>query len=167
MDIYETIKALCEVSGASGDESPAAELALSMLKKYCGDAEIISGCVIGRYGTHRPDRLTIVLDAHIDQIGMIVTCITDDGFLKVGNVGGIDRRLLPAQPVIIHGKKDIPGVICSVPPHLMSGDSGVLSWNEVSIDTGLTKEELCGIVSQGDSFTFDVKCRNRRHDKIV
>ena len=167
MDIYETVKALCEVSGASGSEAPAEKLALSMLSEYCPDAEIVSGNVIGSFGTHREGLPILVLDAHIDQIGMIVTHITDEGFIKVGNIGGIDRRLLPAQPVVIHGKHDIPGVVCSVPPHLLSGDSEVLKWEEVSIDAGMTKSELEEIVSQGDSITFDVKCRRLSGERIA
>jgi len=167
MDIKDTVRALSEAHGASGSESPAAELALSMLRKYCPEAEIVSGNVIGRFGTHREGLPSLVLDAHIDQIGMIVTHITDEGFIKVGNLGGIDRRLLPAQPVIIHGKKDIPGVICSVPPHLISGESGVLKFDEVSVDSGMTKEELSGIVSPGDTITFDVKFRELLGSRVA
>lgn len=167
MDLKKTIAELTEVSGASGNEAPAAELALNMLKKYCPDAAIINGNVVGRFGDFRSGLHSLVLDAHIDQIGMIVTNITGEGFIKVGNLGGIDRRLLPAQPVIIHGKKEISGVICSVPPHLSSGDSKVLSFDEVAIDTGMTKAELEKIVSLGDTVTFDVKCRTLLSSRIT
>ncbi len=167
MDLKNTIAELTEVSGASGNESPAAELALNMLKKHCPDAEIINGNVVGRFGKFRSELPSLVLDAHIDQIGMIVTNITADGFIKVGNLGGIDRRLLPAQPVVIHGKKDISGVICSVPPHLSSGDSKVLSFDEAAIDTGMTKADLESIVSLGDTITFDVKCRSLIGSRIT
>lgn len=167
MDLKKTIAELTKVSGASGNEAPAAELAMNMLKKYCPDAAIINGNVVGRFGDFRSGLPSLVLDAHIDQIGMIVTNITADGFIKVGNLGGIDRRLLPAQPVIIHGKKDISGVICSVPPHLSSGDSKVLSFDEVAIDTGMTKSELEKIVSLGDTVTFDVKCRTLLGSRIT
>ncbi|MBR4626138.1 MAG: M20/M25/M40 family metallo-hydrolase [Ruminococcus sp.] len=167
MDIKATITALCAASGASGDESTAAGTALSMLKEYCPDAEIVSGNVIGTFGSRREGLPTLVLDAHIDQIGMIVTHITDEGFIKVGNIGGIDRRLLPAQPVIIHGKHDILGVVCSVPPHLISGENGVMEWGDVSIDAGMTRDELEEIVSQGDSITFDVKLRELAGGRIA
>ena len=167
MDLKNTITQLTEVSGASGNEAPAAELALNMLKKYCPDAGIIYGNVVGRLGEFRSELPSLVLDAHIDQIGMIVTNITGEGFIKVGNLGGIDRRLLPAQPVIVHGKKDVSGVICSVPPHLSSGDSKVLSFDEVAIDTGMKKTELEQIVSLGDTVTFDVKCRSLLGSRIT
>ena len=160
MELKNTIVSLSEAYGASGNESPAAEMALAMLKEYCPDAEIINGNVIGTFGTEKEGLPRLVLDAHIDQIGFAVTYITDEGFIKIGNIGGIDRRLLPAQPVVVHGKRDIKGVICSVPPHLTGGSGSVLSFDDAAIDTGMTKEELEEIVSLGDSITFDVKCRD-------
>ncbi|MDE6424884.1 MAG: M20/M25/M40 family metallo-hydrolase [Ruminococcus sp.] len=165
MNIKETLFKLSETAGASGNEKNVSEKALEMLKKYCPDAEIKNGNVIGHLGV-KNDRPSLVLDAHIDQIGMIVTYITEDGFIKVGNLGGIDRRLLPAQPVIIHGKKDVKGVICSVPPHL--SDSGeVPSFNDIAIDTGFKKSQLEKIVTLGDTITFDVKCRQLLNNRVT
>ncbi len=167
MDIRSTVVSLSEISGTSGSESKAAQLALGMLREYCPDAEIINGNVTGKFGTHREGLPSLLLDAHIDQIGFAVTYITDDGFIKVGNIGGIDRRLLPAQPVVVHGSRDIKGVICSVPPHLTSGGSEVLEIDDVAIDTGLTKEELEKLVSLGASVTFDVTCRDLIGSRIT
>ena len=167
MDIRSTVVSLSEATGTSGSESRAAQLALSMLREYCPDAEIINGNVIGKFGNHREGLPSLLLDAHIDQIGFTVTYITDEGFIKVGNIGGIDRRLLPAQPVIVHGSRDIKGVICSVPPHLTSGSSEVLEMDDVAIDTGMTKEELEKLVSLGDSVTFDVTCRDLIGSRIT
>jgi endoglucanase len=167
MDIRSTVVSLSEISGTSGSESKAAQLALGMLREYCPDAEIINGNVTGKFGVHREGLPSLLLDAHIDQIGFAVNYITDDGFIKVGNIGGIDRRLLPAQPVVVHGSRDIKGVICSVPPHLTSGGSEVLEMDDVAIDTGLTKEELEKLVSLGDSVTFDVTCRDLIGSRIT
>lgn len=167
MDIKNTVKALADASGASGSEKNAAEHALSMLREYCPDAEIINGNVIGHFGTYKENLPSLVLDAHSDQIGFIVTYITDDGFVKVGNIGGLDRRLLPAQPVVIHGKNDIKGVICSVPPHLTNGTTVVPEIDDIAIDTGMTKAELEEAVSAGDSITFDTVCRDLIGDRIT
>ncbi len=167
MDLKETVFALSEACGASGSETAAAELALGMLRNYCPVAELCNGNVIGKFGIHKDGLPNLVLDAHIDQIGMIVTYITDDGFIKVGNLGGIDRRLLPAQQVAIHGNREIRGVICSVPPHLSKGESKVLSFDDIAIDTGFTKSEAEKIVSLGDSVTFDVKCRSLLGERIT
>lgn len=167
MDIKYTLSELSETAGASGNESTVSEKALHMLKEYCPDAEIINGNVIGHFGEFQENLPSLVLDAHIDQIGMIVTYITDDGFIKVGNLGGIDRRLLPAQPVVVHGKKDIKGVICSVPPHLSDGGKDVPSFDEIAIDTGFSKDELENIVSSGDTITFDVKFRELLNNRVT
>lgn len=167
MDIKNTVAMLSEAAGASGNESLAAELALDMLKKYCPDAEIKNGNVIGKFGKFNESLPSLVLDAHIDQIGMIVTYITNEGFVKIGNLGGIDRRLLPAQQVVIHGKRDIKGVICSVPPHLSSGKNEVILFSDAAVDTGMTKSELEEIISYGDTITFDVKCRNLIGSRIT
>lgn len=166
MELKDMLFALSEKYGASGNESPAAELALEMLKEYCPDAEIIDGNVIGNFGVHRDGLPLLVLDAHIDQVGFIVTSITEEGFIKFDHLGGIDRRLLPAQPVVIHGKSDIKGVISSVPPHL-SSSTEVLKFEDAAIDTGLSREELEKTVSLGDSITFDVKCRSLIGERIT
>lgn len=159
MDLEKTLIKLSESAGAAGSENCAAETALSLLREFCPDAFIKNGNVIGYINGRNEDKKTLLLDAHIDQVGFIVTYITDDGFIKFSNLGGIDRRLLPAQPVVIHGKSDVKGVICSVPPHLSSGDGKVPSYDDLAIDTGMSADELKKTVSLGDAVTFDIKSR--------
>ena len=65
----------------------------------------------------------ILLDAHIDRIGLIVTSVTDEGFLHVAACGGVDRRTLNGQEVTVYGSEPVFGVIASTPPHLASGDN--------------------------------------------
>lgn len=167
MNLKKTVIKLSESSGASGSENAAAETALKLLKKYCPDAEIKNGNVIGRFGEHDESLPLLLLDAHIDQVGMIVTYITDEGFIKFGNIGGLDRCLLPAQQVVVHGKKDIRGVICSAPPHHLKGESKVPEIDDFAIDTGLSASELEKLVSMGDSVTFDVKCQELLGSRIT
>ena len=167
MDIKDTVIRLSEAFGASGREEGAAQPALGMLREYCPDAEYINGNVVGFTGKRREGKPLLVLDAHIDQIGFIVTAVTDEGFVKFSNLGGIDRRLLPAQPVVIHGTRAVNGVICSVPPHLSKGGAGVPEYDDTAIDTGMTGEELRSIVSPGDAVTFDVKCASLAGDRLT
>lgn len=98
----------------------------------------------------------LMIDAHFDEIGMIVTGILEGGFLSVANVGGLDRRILPAAEVLIYGKETIYGVIVSTPPHLQeAGDSKKTpKIEEIRIDTGYSKEELEGIVEIGTPCGF-------------
>ncbi|MDE5946667.1 MAG: M42 family peptidase [Oscillospiraceae bacterium] len=153
MDIKKVLKTLSDTKGVSGNENHICKTALEFLKPYCPDAMIKNSNVIGTFGDFIQGRPHILLDAHIDQVGMIVTYITDEGFIKVGNVGGLDRRLLPAQQVEIHGKKNIKGVVCSIPPHLASSQE-VLKMEQVTIDTGYSKDQLEEIVSVGDFVSF-------------
>ena len=146
---------LCIRPGLSGDESAAAEAALFALKEYCPDAHISHGNVVGTFGSTDENAPHVLLDAHLDQVGLIVTSVTDDGFVTVGNVGGLDRRLFPVQRVFIHGKKRIPGIICALPPHLTNGDEKVQKIEEVRIDTGYPADELRELVHPGDSVYFD------------
>ena len=153
--LTELLTILCTHSGLSGDEEQAAEAACKMLGEYCKDARISHGNVIGTFGSTNENAPHVLLDAHIDQVGLIVTSVTDDGFVTVGNIGGLDRRLFPVQRVFIHGKKRIPGIVCALPPHLTNGDEKVQKIEEVRIDTGYPADELREIVRPGDSVYFD------------
>ncbi len=161
------LTALCTAPGISGDEGTAAAAAMDALRVYCEDAHISHGNVISTFGSGEPSAPHVLLDAHIDQIGMIVTSITDDGFVTVGNVGGIDRRLLPAQKVILHGTKPISGVICAMPPHLTNGDEKVQKFEDVRIDTGYSAEELRKLLAPGDSVTFTGVCTPLLGDRFT
>ena len=80
---------LCTRPGLSGDESAAAERAMYALKEYCPDAHISHGNVVGTFGSESESAPHVLLDAHLDQVGLIVTSVTDDGFVTVGNIGGL------------------------------------------------------------------------------
>ncbi len=151
--LTELLGALCAVDGISGDETAAAELACSYLKAYCPDAHMAHGNVVGTI-SNTPDAPHVLLDAHIDQVGLIVTSVTEDGFLTVGNIGGLDRRLLPDQHVKVHGMKTLDGILCCMPPHLTNGEGKVQKMEDVRIDTGYLAEELKKLVQPGDSVTF-------------
>ncbi len=98
---------------------------------------------------------TYLLDAHADRIGLIVTAITDGGFLRVARCGGTDARVLAAQDVTVWGKAPVYGVIISTPPHLQTPDdeSKAKDIDDILVDTGLSKEEAEKLISAGDRIT--------------
>lgn len=151
-ELTNLVTALCTSPGISGDETAAAQTALDALKQYCPDARIEKGNVTGTFGGG--DTPHILLDAHIDQVGLIVTSVTEDGFVTAGNIGGLDRRLFPDQKVRIFGTKPIDGIISCLPPHLTSGEEKVLTYETLRIDTGYAAGELREIVHPGDSILF-------------
>lgn len=165
MDLEKTIIALSCAKGVSGDESEAAELALSMLKEFTEDCCIKNGNVIGHLGT-KGGKPHILIDAHIDQIGLVVTHITEDGFLKISGCGGIDRRILSAQQVVVLGKEPVRGVICSVPPHLESDESKVPEMSEFCVDVGMSREQAEEKISLGDKIVFAPHCEKLLGDRL-
>ncbi len=156
MNLKQKLFELTNAVGVAGDEFSASALACEMLKEYSQDAYVDSfGNVIGNIGERDDTKPHIILDAHIDEIGMIVTYITDDGFLKVANCGGVDGRVLLAQQVTIFGKQTLKGVIISTPPHLSDKADKALKVEDIYIDTGLSKEKASELISLGDRVIID------------
>ena len=100
----------------------------------------------------------LLLEAHLDQIGFIVTRV-EEGFLRFSKIGGIDARWLPATPVVIHAAAgDYPGIITSVPPHLAGdGSDHSIKIENLLIDTGFTAETAAKLFAPGDIVTFAAK----------
>ncbi len=112
------IKEISDLRGVSGDEAYAAGECAAVLKNYTDNVEIKGGNVFAHFGKRCEGKPHVLIDAHIDRVGMIVTH-SEKGFAKADCIGGLDRRIFPAQRVTVHGEKgDIPGVICTLPPHL-------------------------------------------------
>ena len=152
--VRELIFRLCAAPGTPGDEQSAAGVAAEELSKY-GETVIDNmGNVVAKLGklgakTH------IMLDAHIDQIGLIVTGIDDAGFLHVDRCGGVDRRVLPGAPVLVYGREVLTGIVCCTPPHLSNGsEEKVEPVDKLAIDVGLKKEEAERLVRPGDRILF-------------
>lgn len=167
MDIRSTLKALTGAVGVSGAETSAAEAAASLLREYAPEAAIDPfGSVTALIKSPDPAAKTLMLDAHIDQIGFIVTYIDNDGFLKIGGCGGADLRVLLAQSVTVHGTEDIQGVISTLPPHVSSDHTKVPEIGEISVDIGMTKEQAEKIVSPGDRVTVNSSFRELSGDVV-
>lgn len=152
-ELTELLRRLCDAPGTSGWEDAAAAVLMKELEAMAPLAEIrkdAMGNVTAFLGDKTAPR-QILMDAHLDQIGLVVTHITDDGFLKVANVGGMDRRVLPCSSVTVWGRETIPGVVSFLPPHLTKSDGDKYpELTEYSIDIGRTKEEAEAVISLGD-----------------
>ena len=156
--MLEMLEKLCAAAGVSGAETAAAETARELLSRYASDASVDKfGCVHGFIGSRDNGKPTVMLEAHIDEIGFIVTYIDEDGFLRVGQCGGTDRRLYAAQTVTVHTDSgDIRGVICTLPPHVASDSSKTMKTEEIAIDVGFpSREAAAAHVSPGDRVTID------------
>lgn len=158
--LYSWLNLLADAEGVSGGEHAAANLALQLFKEIIPNTKFVGGNVIAEIGERSPNKPHVLLDAHIDQIGMIVTGITPEGFLRVGNVGGLDRRLLLGQPVRVLSEEPLFGVVTSMPPHLTGSERSVPAMDALSVDIGFSEEEAKKRVQLGDFVCFDTKCQH-------
>lgn len=150
----ELIKKLSDMRGISGFEYRLTDKISGMLGKYCDSVTMDPlGSVIGvkKCGVENAPR--IMIEAHCDEIGLIVTSVTDEGYLTFANVGGVDERTLPMTEVVVHGKRDLWGVIGIKPSYLLE-DGKTVKIKNLAVDTGLDGEKLRGLVNIGDSITI-------------
>jgi tetrahedral aminopeptidase len=150
----ELLQKICETPGAPGFEQRIRELVIKEVTPLVGEVSIDNmGNVIAL--KRGKERKKVMVAAHMDEIAFIVTHIDDEGFLRFHPLGGFDPKTLTAQRVIIHGKRDIIGVMGSKPIHLMNAEerNKVTPISEYFIDVGMTKKEVEKIVSVGDPVT--------------
>ncbi len=150
IDLKETLFKLSKADSL-GSIKEARDLAFDMLSDYCKAEKTDSLTVIG-FLKGESD-YTLMLDAHIDQIGFIVTNVDDNGFLTLKNAGGIDIRALPSRRVTVHGSKKVTAVFCATPPHLSKGDTAYEDIADIKLDTALGSKAR-DIISVGDYVTF-------------
>ena len=160
---YQLVAALADLRGVSGRERAVGEAAADILCQYLPDAAYRDGSVTAhlRSGEQKP---TVLFCAHLDQVGFLVTDITEDGFLRIGAVGGIDRRILLGQPVTVFGtasdQTELNGVISILPPHLLKGEQAVPDESQLCVDLGLdSAERVSKLVRIGDAVYYAAKCR--------
>lgn len=151
------LKNLCMCNGISGDESSVRSLIIDQIKDYTDEITVdnLGNLLVHKKGKRRA-AYRLMLSAHMDEVGLLVTGITDDGYIKFDEVGGIDRRVLPGKGVVI-GKGNINGVIGIKPVHLSKGDelTSIPKLSEMYIDIGAKdKSQAEKYISVGDSIAF-------------
>ena len=152
MDIKGLIKELCSANGVSGDERNVFDIAkkhLENLAEISADSNGNLYAVLGNVNSSK----TILLDAHLDRIGFIVTDIDDNGFVKVDKCGGVDIRTL--QDCELVSENNIVGVVCCMPPHLSNGNSDKATpISKIWVDFGMPADEVKKYIKIGDTLTF-------------
>ena len=151
----ELLLRLSRAAGVSGAEEGIARAIEAELDGIAGCRRTPLGCVIATVGAGRGPK--VMTASHMDEVGFIVTHIEEDGFLRVAQVGGIDRKLYASACVTVHtAQGDLPGVIASVPPHLRREEKELPAADAVAVDLGLSGEEARAAVQPGDRLTPDV-----------
>ena len=158
-DPKDHLKRLVETHAPSGYEAPVAELLREVWAELVDEFDSDGlGSLIGiKRGTRASEnRRKIMLAAHMDEIGLMVRQI-DDGFIYVHRISGIDPRVMLAQPVLVHGKRALPGVVATMPPHMLTAAERkqFKPIDELVVDVGLPAEEVERLVSIGDLITVE------------
>ena len=149
--MIKLLKQLCMLDGTSGDEGAVRDFVVSQIKDYCEyKIDNLGNIIAFKKGKNTPCK-KVLIDAHLDEVGLIITHIEDSGFLRFSTVGGIDTAALMFRRVLING--NTLGVIGSKPVHLCDGDERkkLPSADSLYIDLGVsTKEEAEKLLSVGD-----------------
>lgn len=148
--MLELLRELCEIDGTSGDEGLVRECIIKYIDGFCDwKIDPLGSIIAFKKGKNRPEK-RVMLDAHTDEVGLIISSVTSDGFLRFKTVGGFDTAVLLSRRVKI---KNIYGVIGCKPIHLIKDDSAkkLPSVDQLYIDIGAkSKEEALKMVSLGD-----------------
>ncbi|NMA05753.1 MAG: M42 family metallopeptidase [Acholeplasmataceae bacterium] len=143
MKIDKIYKELMECFGISAHEHNIKSIFLREIKKY-PKYKIVGdnlGSIFAYKKSKNPNAKTVMIASHMDEVGLMVSQIKENGLIKVIPIGGINPQVFISQLVYIETEKgQIPGIIGAVPPHISKEQN--ISFNDLSIDTGMNKEEL-------------------------
>ena len=153
------LKRLVETHAPSGYEAPVADLLRQEWAELVDDFDSDRlGSLIGiKRGTQPIERRRkIMLAAHMDEIALMVRQI-EDGFIYTHRVSGIDPRVMLAQTVLVHGKRVLPGVVATMPPHMLTAADRKQypPIDALVVDIGLPAAEVEDLVRIGDLITVD------------
>ncbi len=151
------LKKICETPGAPGFETKIRQLIIKEVKPFVDKIEVDNMGNVIALKKGKSSAKKVMTAAHMDEIGFIVKHIDDKGFVKFHTLGGFDPKTLTSQRVIIHGKKDIIGVMGSKPIHVMSPEERkkTPSTKDYFIDLGRSKKEVEKYIKVGDPITRD------------
>ena len=153
MDLFVLLKKLSEAHGISAYEAPVREIVREEFAKHSHEVRVTKmGSVVGvRHGSGAAPRRKVMLSAHMDEIGLMVTGV-EKGFLRIAKVAGSDARVMLGQEVVVHGQRELPGVVGSRPPHVLPPDERdrVLPFDQLFVDVGLPETQVKRLVRVGD-----------------
>ncbi len=167
--MIDTLKKLCELSGISGREDAVREYIKSEASPYASEIkeDIMGNLYVFKKGK-KTRKEPLMVAAHMDEVGLMVTDITDDGYLKFDFAGGVDKRVVIGKRVFV-GEKKISGIIGLRAIHLTTKEERKKTpkLKELCIDIGCEKKSAAEkLVSLGDYVVFDSPLRSLGANKI-
>lgn len=154
--------------GPSGYEAPALEAAAELLRPWVDEASVDRfGNLVGVRRCGKPGARRLLLDAHLDQVGLVVTGVKD-GFLRFDSVGGVDPRVLPDREVTVLTEPPLFGVITCLPPHVQSAEEQgkAAKLEDLYVDLGMSQAEAQARVPVGTMMTYRERCVKLENDRV-
>jgi len=153
----DLLKRICETPGVPGYEQAVRTLVYNEIQSLVNHiwTDNIGNVFALKKGKRNPMEKKVMVAAHMDEIGFIISHIDEQGFLRFQTLGGFDPKTLTAQRVVVHGKQDLIGVMGSKPVHVMTLEekNKPAKIEEFFIDLGMPKEEVEKYVNIGDPVT--------------
>ena len=157
MATEDLLKEITEARGPSGYETEIRELAAEKLAAFSDEVrtDVMGNLIALERGEGEEPRPSVMLTAHMDEIALMVTG-KEKGFLRVTEIGGFDARVLMGQAVTVHGKRELPGLVVSVPPHFTrpADREKPVPLDRLFVDVGLPPSETEDLVAIGDCITL-------------
>lgn len=153
----QLLQQLCECKGISGNEEEVRDFIVTQITPYADHITIdaMGNVIAEKKGANRA-KTKLMLNAHMDEVGLIVTHIDSDGYLKFATVGGIDKRVLCGRSVTVGN--GVPGVIGVKPIHLLKQEEKgkAVPIHDMYLDIGAeNREEAERVVHLGDTVCLD------------
>lgn len=160
MDTRAHLAALSTATGLSGYEQAVRDLVRTAWEPLVDEirSDALGNLIAVKRGTQTDGpRRALMLAAHSDEIGLMVTG-TKEGFVRFTTVGGIDLRTIVGQEVVVHGRRELPGIIATRPPHVLSAEdrSKAIPIKDLYVDVGMTADEIDDWVRVGDLISMRV-----------
>lgn len=157
------LRELTSLAGISGKEDNVAEAISSLCECDTSGVDSMGNLTCIKKGV---SGYTIMVEAHMDEVGFIVRHIDDEGFIYADAVGGIDAKAIIGTEVVVHGKERLDAIVATPPPHI-KGKKDAQKLESLAFDTGLDKQTLCGLVRIGDQITYSTPLRRISSSKVA
>ncbi|MCA9980731.1 MAG: M20/M25/M40 family metallo-hydrolase, partial [Anaerolineales bacterium] len=179
MDTFELLKTINETPGPSGFEHDIATVIREIWEPLVNESQIdrvgsLIGIKHGREPHQKGDqaRRRILLAAHMDELGLMVSNVLEHngwGYLRVTNLGGVDVRQLYNQRVVVHGRKNLPGLLGAIPGWMLPDkkQGHAYDYETLVVDTGLPYEMVKKTVSVGDAVSFQQSLRKLQNGRVA
>ena len=155
MRTEDFLRQVTALPGLSGNEGEVARFIAKAFRPYCDEVTIDPlNSVIGHIMGNGPK---VMLCAHLDEIGLMVSDIEKDGSLRMRSVGGVDPRILPGMRVTVYGRERLMGVIGAKAPHLLSAADREKNYarEDLYVDLGMSAQRVRDLVQIGDCIALE------------